>query len=245
MICHLCNEWRARRDWSDSQWLGYSSNLPAEGLVGCKRCRLYIPPPVVNPVVHTAPFEAPAANGSPIRRRWGNRRFVDPTLGRRKGQLSLVDIQKSMADLSRMVSAARTFEAVILAFVFEWMTLPAAYRKDLSHMGAVRARHPLHPVHGICEYVGPYFDPTNQVYSMSLKLMCPAISGTRYNEETLGDICEAWLAVGGRSQRASASHLAKMLDEITSTLYLLAVELDVYSLTDLDGWNDELLNLEP
>ena len=69
-----------------------------------------------------------------------------------------------------------------------------AYRKMLSYSGAVRSRIPTDPVH----YVDPstqekYFDPTNWVYGLLLRLLAPGLEKQNWNDETRGDIMEAFL----------------------------------------------------
>ena len=86
--------------------------------------------------------------------------------------------------------------------------MPARYRKDLSYEGAVSPFHsPLHPIHDdVCEHIGPWFEPGNRVYAMTLHTICPSLPQlVDYNDETLGDICEAWLACGMRSSSIPAS----------------------------------------
>ena len=83
--------------------------------------------------------------------------------------------------------------------------LPARYRKDLSYEGAVRSTSPLHPIHDVCEHIGPWFEPGNRVYAMTLRAVCPELVQVGYNAGKLGDICEAWLACGMRSSSIPAS----------------------------------------
>ena len=125
-----------------------------------------------------------------------------------------------------------------------WMELPFQYRKDLSHEGAVKTEHRYHPVHGWCEHMRScWFDPSNAVYAMVLGAICPAISRTGWNDETIGDICEAWLAIGARSELVVAKKLAKIINDVSQVMYLIADELNIYDLRQLDEWVCQLLSL--
>ena len=114
------------------------------------------------------------------------------------------------------------------------MQLPAGYRKALSHEGAVRSTSTLHPVHGFDDHIGNYFDPGNKVYAMTLRAVCPELLQVGYNDEKLGDICEAWLAVGMKSSIPAARSLAVAIEGISGLLYIIAVVKDIYTLDDLD-----------
>ena len=113
--------------------------------------------------------------------------------------------------------------------------LPARYRKDLSYEGAVRSTSPLHPIHDVCEHIGPWFEPGNRVYAMTLHAICPSLSQVvDYNDVTLGDICEAWLACGMRSSIPASRSLAVAIEGIAGLLYIIAEMKDLYTLDDLD-----------
>ena len=114
------------------------------------------------------------------------------------------------------------------------MQLPAAYRKALSHEGACRSTSTFHPIHGYDDHIGNYFDPGNRVYAMTLRAVCPELVQVGYNAEKLGDICEAWLACGMRSNIPAARSLAVAIEGIAGLLYIIAVMKDFYTLDDLD-----------
>ena len=82
-------------------------------------------------------------------------------------------------------------------FVMKWMeNTGRTYRKTLSYSGAVRSRIPTDPVH----YVDPitqekYFDPTNWVYGLILRLLAPGLEKEDWNDETRGDIMEALMGL--------------------------------------------------
>ena len=69
---------------------------------------------------------------------------------------------------------------------------------------------------------------------MTLHAICPSLLQVDYNDETLGDICEAWLACGMRSNIPAARSLAVAIEGIAGLLYIIAMMKDVYTLDDLD-----------
>ena len=69
---------------------------------------------------------------------------------------------------------------------------------------------------------------------MALKAICPQVHKMQYNEGTLGDICEAWLAIGMRSAVPSARSLATRLEGVVSHLYIVVDELNIWTLAGLD-----------
>ena len=72
---------------------------------------------------------------------------------------------------------------------------PRVVRKEYSYSGAVRCRDPSDPQHYHCP-IGKqaYFDPSNWVYAMALRLMMPKlVQEVEWNNETKGDIFESIL----------------------------------------------------
>ena len=115
-----------------------------------------------------------------------------------------------------------------------WMQLPADYRMGLSYEGAVRSTSPLHPIHGVDDHIGNYFDPGNRVYAMTLQAIWPSLLQVDYNDRKLGHICEAWLACGMRSRS-----LAEAIEGVAGVVYVIAMMNNIYSLKDLDELSNE------
>ena len=154
------------------------------------------------------------------------------TGGCRRGELTW-----TLKALGNRVSRLRHNSDIIFRFISCWMqTLPYQYRKEVSRFGAIRSTHRKHPVHGVCDHIGPYFDPTNHWYAMALAAVCPQIQTLGFNECTLGDICEALLAVGMKSLLPSSRTLAVKLEGVVSLLYIVACDLSIWTLADLDDW---------
>jgi len=139
-----------------------------------------------------------------------------------------------LKELWTRVAKLRQHHKTIMAFIFKWMQLPAAYRKTLSHEGAVRSTSTLHPIHGCDDHIGNYFDPGNKVYAMTLRAVCPELLQVGYNDNTLGDICEAWLAAGIKSSHWAARSLAAAIEGISGLMYIITVAKDIYTLAELD-----------
>ena len=80
-------------------------------------------------------------------------------------------------------------------FVYKWMELPRAVRKEYSYNGAIRCRNSSDPHHYHCPIEKQaYFDPTNWVYAVTLRLMMPKlVQEVEWNNETKGDIFESIL----------------------------------------------------
>ena len=139
-----------------------------------------------------------------------------------------------LVELKKRVAALRRHADLIHDLIFQWMELPRVYRKKLTHLGAVRCTHPLHPAHYCCNHIGKCFDPGNAVYAMTLKAICPSLQQDNYNNETIGDICEAWLATGMRSEIPACRSLAVGVEGVAAVLYIVAMLKNVNTLQELD-----------
>ena len=75
------------------------------------------------------------------------------------------------------------------------MELPRAIRQEYSYSGAVRCRYSSDPQHYHCTFEKQaYFDPSNWVYAMALRLITPKlVQEVEWNNETKGDIVESIL----------------------------------------------------
>ena len=99
--------------------------------------------------------------------------------------------------LGRKLKAAQARSEETFAFVQEWMELPAATRKALSHHRAIRAQAEWHPCAWVDPLLGDTFDPGNFVYGFTLRFLMPQLrEASAWNDETLGDVAESVLAVG-------------------------------------------------
>ena len=99
--------------------------------------------------------------------------------------------------LERSLIVAKTHRSRFFNLANFWMTrFSADFRKDLSHLGAIRTIDGCHPVQFECPVLGKTFDPSNEVYALTLKAIVPSFSTYDWNEETFGDIAEGILAVG-------------------------------------------------
>ena len=80
-------------------------------------------------------------------------------------------------------------------FVYRWMELPRKVRKVYSYNGAIRCRDDSDPKHYFCQVdKQSYFDPTNWVYALTMRLMMPhMMKDIEWNNETKGDIFESIL----------------------------------------------------
>ena len=80
-------------------------------------------------------------------------------------------------------------------FVHRWMELPRRVRKVASYNGAIRCRDDSDPKHYFCQIEKQhYFDPTNWVYALTMRLMMPhMMKDIEWNNETKGDIFESIL----------------------------------------------------
>ena len=80
-------------------------------------------------------------------------------------------------------------------FVCKWMDLPRNVRKEYSYNGAIRCRCSSDPHHYHCPIEKQnYFDPTNWVYAVTMRLMMPKMmQEVQWNNETKGDIFESIL----------------------------------------------------
>lgn len=149
---------------------------------------------------------------------------------------SVTDLEDYVRGLVPAGDGRTTFKR----WVFHWVgSAPQRIRKEMSYDGALRCRRPLDPIH----YVEPltrlaYFDPTNEVYSRALLLMCPELSD-HFNENSLGDIVEAWLALGFHRMRVPPHRFKDptVVDRQVLRLYAWIEEIayTVYWLTRLQG----------
>ena len=114
-------------------------------------------------------------------------------------------------------------------FIEAWMTLPAAYRKALSHHGAIRSRRQIDP----CGYTAEKpdgsrlrtFDPCNWYYMRAFFLAFPQLMRSYdWNEETVGDIFEALLGLvfinPNYEEDAPQRIIAEWIDESVYTVWL-------------------------
>ena len=105
------------------------------------------------------------------------------------------DVPKEALDLIELLVH---FKAGIFSqFVYKWMELPFRVRKMLSYNGAIKCRDPEDPKHYFCQFTKQtYFDPTNWVYAVTMRLMLPKmVQEVSWNNETKGDIFEAMLGL--------------------------------------------------
>ena len=127
--------------------------------------------------------------------------------------------------LRRLVAGRHLFGPVLLAFADRWMhEFSYEYRKGLSHLGICRCSHWSHLKMHQDAALGNAFDPGNWIYAMVLKLAFPEGTTQPWNDETLGDICEAWLAIGFRPQApVVARHLALWIEDCICALWAVKV----------------------
>lgn len=204
MQCPRCKQCLPRRFWTRGQWINYSPDF--NGYSGCKTC---------------------SGSGETY-----YQRPAEPHQQRPAEHFRELEILYD--ELCKRVAKMRTVADVIERFIFAWMELPAPYRKKLSHYGAVRTAHRLHPIHFVSDRIGSCFDPSNAVYALVLRAICPAVQRMPFNEETLGDICEAWLATGMQSRSPAARHLALGIEGVAAILYVVGQLGNVWSLEALD-----------
>ena len=168
MLCPICLQHLTKKYWSDTQWV---EKAPVNAnKFGCKRCY---------DMISQDPYGDANRLSLFTKRVRPNTEWI-----RKVGKLLNYGSQRGLH---------------ILRFLDEWMSsVPAGYRKALSHVGACRVVNKLHPTHYEDEVFGRMFDPGNLVYQMVLQFAVgPETLATRgWNQEKLGDACEAWLAVG-------------------------------------------------
>ena len=106
--------------------------------------------------------------------------------------------------------------------------MPAADRQALSHLGALKCRSHLDPVHFDDHGGQGYFDPTNDIYARGFYLVCDAgFLGERFCVNSVGNLCEAWLGLGyvRRLRHDLASRqmcsLAGWIDELVFLVFVL------------------------
>ena len=82
-------------------------------------------------------------------------------------------------------------------FVYKWMELPRAVRKEYSYIGAIKCRMDSDPNHYFCPInIESYFDPSNWVYAVTMRLMMPKMmQEVEWSNETKGDIFESILGL--------------------------------------------------
>ena len=177
MQCPVCRETRYSYDWSRSQWQQHKPIMP--GLNGCRRCRF---------------AEENQATGQVTP-------HCEQNLARQQYKQEVMRKDQDLfRRLTRRVHQYSQAEDWLIGFVQEWMSQSKGYRKNLSYEGAIRCWHSEHQPCGFDRTLGEYFDPGNRVYACALTALCPSVKELGYNDETMGDICEAWLAVGMQSQ---------------------------------------------
>ena len=101
-------------------------------------------------------------------------------------------------------------------------------RKAMSRHGAIRCRVPLDPVHFTGLDGRTYFDPMNHIYARVIWLVCDAksLNGFR-NDESCGDLCEAWLGLRYAREHQSDTvstqmcSLASWIEEAAYLVYML------------------------
>ena len=142
--------------------------------------------------------------------------------------------------LADYVERARPFEPIIMQFISQWMSLRERYRRELAANGAVRCHFPGHPIHYVCPVLGNTFDAGNRIYELTLKTICPSIVHCGYNRNSLGNICEAFLATGMRSSSPSARSLAMIIERTAGAMYTVCYAYNLYTLEDIDAKYEEI-----
>ena len=142
--------------------------------------------------------------------------------------------------LRRNIQSAQELDRTAVMFIQEYMGQLSRYeRKTISYDGAIRAYLDEHPCHYICSVLGRTFDPGNRIYALALQMMFPSLKGFGYNDETLGDICEGflalWLGNQPSSHRAAAASLAPMIEEVVGDLYVLCYRFNLYREEDINN----------
>ena len=100
-------------------------------------------------------------------------------------------------------------------------------RRELSHIGAVKCRTRLDPLHSVGANGQNYFDPTNDIYTRAFYLVCDADLVGHRNIRSIGNFCEAWLGLGYLRERRTdlasrqMCRLAEWLDEVVLLVYVL------------------------
>ena len=85
------------------------------------------------------------------------------------------------------------------------------------------------------------------IYALALQMMFPSLKGFGYNDCTLGDICEGFLALGLRNQPSrhpAAASLARMIEVVAGDLYVLCYRFNLYCEEDIRNqwqlvWREE------
>ena len=140
------------------------------------------------------------------------------------------------------IANKESLRCAVFSLIQQWMRdVPAHTRKHMSYSGGIfRREGELCISWGVRVYSDvAVFDPGNWVYSTGIKLLMPEVRELGWNKETLGDICEAFLALSRLSDVPSARGLGRWLDIYVYSLYrfcLLAGDASwrIASLTDCD-----------
>ena len=137
-----------------------------------------------NPAPAPAPDPAPAPERAPDRA---------PERARPMPETCPDHVPKEALDLIELLIHFRS--DMCSSFVYKWMELPRRVRKEYSYNGAIKCRDFSDPKHDFCQIERQhYFDPTNWVYALTMRLMMPKMmKEVNWNNETKGDIFESIL----------------------------------------------------
>jgi hypothetical protein len=195
MFCPICQRDLAKKFWSNRQWQDQS--WLAEGIVGCKDCRLQ-PGQTIQSIQSV---ELPA-----VLKDWVVALASSVTREARRCTPQLAQHWNSFVD--EFISKVERQE-----------------RKRLSWLGAVRTQHPWEPTH-FTTNVGPTYDPSNWIYDCALDILFPGSWSMQHlNEETKGDIAECVLAQCERHGGVNwlqAPSVGRMIHETSAGLYGLS-----------------------
>ena len=182
MECPACLQVLPKKYWRPSQWI---CGAVTEHFSQCKVCDgllaapYWLAAPAASPPPATAPVAAPAPDTVPTVR-------------------SMPSTPNVPTEALELIELLTHFKAdTCTVFVYKWMELPRALRKEYSYSGAIRCRCDTDPQHYRCPRKKDcYFDPTNWVYALTMRLMMPNLmKEVDWNMETIGDIFESILGL--------------------------------------------------
>ena len=192
MLCMQCRRWQPKCAWSPAQWKSLQCVMLDLQRNCCSECSS----DYWCSIAPTTPTSSPTSSPTPSE----TGRAPDPGWA----QSLLVVLGVDSTDMLRERTYRLAQKGICVRdFMTYWVdNLRQAYRKSLSHNGAVRVRQGMDGVAwgGIrCDWTDPltrerYFDPGNDIYSRAFHLALPAIA-SNWNAETHGDIFEGLLAL--------------------------------------------------
>jgi hypothetical protein len=145
-------------------------------------------------------------------------------------------VEAAVCTIWRCIVFSGAAQQLLAAFIEEYMAkVPSRARKALSHLGALRS-FPGSPKHWVDNDHSATFDPGNDVYFFSMKLLFPeADFMVDCNRETIGDVCEGLLSFRVRQIPDSSFAVVDFVEVMCSAVWVVCAHMRIHTLEQLSS----------